>query len=326
MQDEKFREFLKKRRVSEDDIDKNILFVRETEKYFLKRSENLDDVNTGMIQSYIDILIEKGENSIERLVSIARYYYSINRHDIYIYFTQLLGGLNVIENINKRIEENFGKECVDKILRGLKELPLGTSPKKKAESTLEYMKRLGENLSEADRKKVLTGNNHDIPIDSFFVTRDEFKNHNDIDLLLKNMHSKAVKTLEEHYEQNKIWFEQEITPGVIDFVKNNQELLAGVRKGDKIYNTKIPYNPEKYLTEKDPTLKRYYACHCPFARESILNDNINIDKTWCYCSGGFNKLKFDVIFEEPVEVEVIKSVLSGDDRCRFVFKIPNKYL
>jgi hypothetical protein len=325
MQDEKFREFLKKRRISEDDIDKNLLFVEEIEKYFLKRSENLDDIDTGMIQSYIDILIEKGENSIERLVSIARYYYSINRHYNYIYFTQLLGGLNVIENINKRIEENFGKECVKKILQGLKELPLGAGPKKKAEFTLEYMKRLEENLSEADRKKVLTGNNHDIPIDNFFVTRDEFKNHNDIDLLLKNMHSRAVKTLEEHYEQNKIWFEQEITPGVIDFVKNNQELLAGVRKGDKIYNTKIPYNPDKYLTEKDPVLKRYYACHCPFARESILNDNINIDKTWCYCSG-FNKLKFDVIFEEPVEVEVIESVLSGDDRCRFVFKIPDKYL
>jgi len=43
---------------------------------------------------------------------------------------------------------------------------------------------------------------------------------------------------------------------------------------------------------------------------------------FCYCSGGFEKVHFDVIFDEPVEVELLESVLKGDMRCRFANKIP----
>jgi predicted hydrocarbon binding protein len=35
---------------------------------------------------------------------------------------------------------------------------------------------------------------------------------------------------------------------------------------------------------------------------------------------------FDVIFEEPTEVELLESVLAGDDRCRFRIKIPPAFL
>jgi len=69
-------------------------------------------------------------------------------------------------------------------------------------------------------------------------------------------------------------------------------------------------------------MKRYYMCHCPLARASILSGEPEISPTWCYCSGGYEKLKFDVIFGEPVEVEVLESALVGDPRCRFAVEIP----
>jgi hypothetical protein len=122
--------------------------------------------------------------------------------------------------------------------------------------------------------------------------------------------------------EGRLWYEQEITPETVEYVRGNQEVLSGIRRGDRIYTTKSPYAPGQYLAETDPLMKRYYMCHCPLARASILSGEPEISPTWCYCSGGYEKLKFDVVFGEPVEVEVLESALAGDPRCRFAVKIP----
>ena len=69
-------------------------------------------------------------------------------------------------------------------------------------------------------------------------------------------------------------------------------------------------------------MRRYYACHCPLARAAILDGKVKIPAVFCYCSGGFEKFAFDNIFGEPAEVEMLESVLNGDERCRFAITIP----
>jgi len=125
-------------------------------------------------------------------------------------------------------------------------------------------------------------------------------------------------------KENRIWFEQQITEPVVEFVRKNQEILSGVREGDKIYVTKIPYDPDRFLRERDPQKKRYYACHCPLARESLRSGPSDIPTLWCTCSAGFEKVMFDAIFGEPAEAEVLETVLSGSDLCRFSVTIPEK--
>jgi hypothetical protein len=83
-----------------------------------------------------------------------------------------------------------------------------------------------------------------------------------------------------------------------------------------------PFDPKRYLKEKNPTLKRYYACHCPLVRTALRDGKPKISPMFCYCSGGYEKLHFDVIFGEPVEVELLETPLKGDMRCRFAIKIP----
>jgi len=61
---------------------------------------------------------------------------------------------------------------------------------------------------------------------------------------------------------------------VLDFVRSDPEMGGGRREGNVIYETKIPYMTKLYLAETDPKLKRYYACHCPWAREAIKNENV----------------------------------------------------
>ena len=46
---------------------------------------------------------------------------------------------------------------------------------------------------------------------------------------------------------------------------------------------------------------------------------------WCYCSAGYGKLRYDIAFGEETEVEVLESVFSGSDRCRFRIKISEKW-
>lgn len=98
---------------------------------------------------------------------------------------------------------------------------------------------------------------------------------------------------------------------------------AGNREGNAIFVTKIPYAPVEYLQETDPKMKRYYQCHCPLARASILNESPGVSPLFCYCSGGYEKLAFDVVFGEPVRVSVLKNALAGDLTCRFQIDIPD---
>jgi hypothetical protein len=123
--------------------------------------------------------------------------------------------------------------------------------------------------------------------------------------------------LQQYCDEKKIWFEQVITQEVIDYVRSNQEILSAVRDGDQLYVTKIPYDTLSHLAESEPRKKAFYACHCPFARESILSVTQSISENWCYCSGGFEKFPFDVILGQELKVKVLNTALKDDPICRF---------
>jgi hypothetical protein len=171
-------------------------------------------------------------------------------------------------------------------------------------------------------KEVLTWNYHGIPAVAFEEQRRLFEKASNIDEYLKAQHKMLVEEMRECMKEGRLWYEQEITPQVLKFMRDNQEICTGVRHGDKIYLTKIPFAPQQYLEEKTTTLKRYYACHCPLVRTSIRDGKPKISPSFCYCSAGFEKLAFDVIFEEPVEAELLETALKGDIRCRFTVRIP----
>ena len=80
---------------------------------------------------------------------------------------------------------------------------------------------------------------------------------------------------------------------------------------------KIPYMAAKYLAETDLTMRRYYACHCPWAREAIRKGDVQLAETFCQCSGGFHKKPLEVALGLSLKVDVLESALKGDMRCRF---------
>jgi len=233
-----------------------------------------------------------------------------------------LGGRTVLPSISERLAEIAGEEKRDVVFKGLEAPPLGSPPGEFPKVTGLLMERLESELDQGTCRRVLAGNHHRVSIEAFAKHKEWYRKAGSLEQFLKKVHMEAVAELEQFLREDKVWYEQEITPEIIDYVRGNQEVLSGVLRGDRIYMTKFPYAPREYLRETHPLMKRYYMCHCPLARASILTGEPEISPEWCYCSGGFGKLKFDVIFEQETEVEVLETVLDGDMSCRFSVKIP----
>ena len=322
MREEEFREHYRERGFSDEDADYAVTAVKELEEHLGARGVPLESVSVDGVKEYISSLISEGRNSRDRLLAIARYLYLAKKHDVYIYFTSILGGRTVLPSISERLTEIAGEEKRDAVFDGIEAPPLGAPPEEFPAVTDRLMRRLESELDLETCRRVLAGNHHRIPLESFEKHRKWYEEAGSIDEYLVKVHEGAVAELEEYLKEGKVWYEQEITPEVIEHVKGNQEVLSGVREGDRIYMTKFPYAPGDYLRETDPLMKRYYMCHCPLARASILTGEPQISPEWCYCSGGYGKMKFDVVFGQETEVEVLETAIGGDMRCRFVVKIP----
>lgn len=297
-------------------------YVGELEQFLTRNNLSFENADIEIIKKYIHLLIDNDKNSTDRLVAIARYFYLINRNDIYIYFTSILGRIGVIDSIKNNLKELGGEEITWKLFNNFCEPPLGIDFQEVNRFTAEMMERFENNLSPPVYKKILAGNHHQISPHAFSEEKELFNSSDSLEEYLKDRHRRKVAELQKYCDEGKVWYEQIITQPVVDFVRENQEILSAIKINNKLYITKIPYDPDRYLKETDPVLKRYYACHCPLARESILNDQIKISPNWCYCSGGFAKFPFEVILNCELEVELLECVLNGSERCRFAIELP----
>jgi hypothetical protein len=323
VKEKEFREFLQGREMGEEEIDTAVEAVLEFEGEMEVKGGTLESATVEDLREHISLLMSRGENSLDRLLTLARYCHVAKRNDLYVYFTSILGGRRVLPSISERLVSLVGEEARAKIFEGVETPPLGTPPEELPLMTKRLMDRLEEGLPPEVYRRVLAGNHHRIPLEAFEGLKKLYDESESIDEFLEKKHERAVAELEEFSDEGKIWYEQEITPRVVEFVRGNQEVLGGVRKGDKIYFTKIPYDPDAYLRETDPMMKRYHACHCTLARATILTGEPEINPEWCYCSAGYGKTPYEVVFGEEVEVEMLGNALAGDPRCQFAVKIPD---
>jgi hypothetical protein len=317
-----FRKFLKGRKLSATGIESSVVAVREFEEYLRKRKTTLRSAGLHVLRDYISLLIEEDRNSEDRLVAIARYCYVAKKNDLYIYFTGLLGASDVLPGIGKRLAMIAGKAARRRVFHELEMPPLGSPQDSYPKLTKTVLDRMEAELPDETRRDILTWNYHNIPIEAFKDSKERFEKAASIDEYLNGEHERLVKELEDCMREGRPWYEQEITPEVVEFVRGNQEICTGLRQGDRVYKTKLPYAPGQFLKEEDPAMRKYYSCHCQLVRTALRDGKPRIPATFCYCSAGFEKLHFDAIFGEPVEVKLLETPLKGDARCRFAIRIP----
>ena len=325
MQEALFREYCQKRQFDASVTEASVQAVKDFEGYVTATGSTLASVTTDFLGNYLQQLSQAGTATEERLIALARYAYITHRNELFVQLVHVAEAPGILPTLEARARQIIGEEAADRIFRGISLPPNGSPTDAYPPVVEEIVTRMQATLPAEACRQVLAGNMHKIPEAAFADMKERFQKNPDIDAFLADRHARLVQDLEDHMNQGKLWYEQEITPDVLQYVRDHPEIQSGVRHGDIIYVTKIPFNPQAYLDEKDPTRKRYDACHCPLARTSILSGKPPVSSLFCYCSAGYEKLPFEVIFGEPVQVEVLESVLGSSDRCRFAITIPERY-
>jgi hypothetical protein len=326
LDEEGFREFCTERKLDEKTTRAHVEVVREFEAFLSDKDGNrkLNDATAGDLQSYVGQLMEKGTNSWENLLGLLRYARFAGNRQVETASLELLDGSDVMENLSETMSQTLGEAKRTEVFGGISLPPLGTHSKDKPKVTKELMERMEAKLGEETTKEILLSGPHAGPKEEYLHERKMFLASGGIDDFLEKRHSAYVDLLEKHMKEKTLYFTQEIDEEVLDYVRNTPTCQNGVRDGDMIYVTKIPYMAKKYLHEKDDRRKRYYYCHCPWVREAILSD-LEVPSNFCYCSAAFEKRPWDVIFDQPVKVDVVETVLRGDLICKFAIHIPKDF-
>lgn len=327
MDQKAFHDYLLSLGVGEDVIDDKINFISELEVH-LKRQVpawTLEDVNCASAQSIVDSMIDRSENSLENLQTLLMYSKMIGNKDLFVLIFQHLDGYEAFDNLFKKLGNVVGEDLRDIIFEEMPLPPLGLSSKEKSLYTYRAMNRLEEIFETETVRDLLKDSLRDLPESMYEINKREFDIDcmRDIDCYLIKKGERFLERLRTYKRENKLFFGQEITDDVIAFVESNMEIGGGRRDGNVIFETKIPYNTKAYLSETDPEKKRYFYCHCPWARESIRNDALKVNPVFCQCSAGFHKKPYEIIFGQSMKAEVLKSVLKGDDICRFAIYLPD---
>ena len=216
------------------------------------------------------------------------------------------------------IEQFAGDTIRDLIMDGSEELSMASNRQEVIAWSRTAMRRLDALTDEKQRHDIMTGCACQYPKDDLADVRAEYQRTGNLET--------AHQMLQERFES----FLAEtlaLEPALIDDIVARGWGLAGVLKGDTIIAIKIPKsgNLVAYMQESDPATKRANYCHCPRVREILLESGENsepLSPTYCYCGAGYYRGIWEEIIGETVTVEVLESVLQGDDVCKIAIHLP----
>ena len=92
------------------------------------------------------------------------------------------------------------------------------------------------------------------------------------------------------------------------------------REGKVIYSSKKPRDPEGYEKAERELEKRKAYCFCPLVREHLEG---GMPITFCYCGAGWYRQQWEGAIGKPVTIEIVRSILKGDDLCEFAIRLPD---
>ena len=318
MDREGFRHLLRERQVSDDQIEQQIMLAERFED-FASNPPTPDDV-----RAFAAVLVEEGLNSWDNLVTLVRYGHFTQNNPVYVAGVELLDGAEALDGLYQKLGEAVGEQQRDEVFAGIEIPPLGTPNSEKPRLTQAVMERLEQWVDPETCRQVLSGSLRDLRDEWYLDERAKYAEAGSVDAYLARKGDDFIAELEKLRDEGKLYFTQPITDEVIDFVQRHPEIRQGVRMGNVLYEAKIPYMTVEYLAETDERLKRYYYCHCPWVRESLKAGDVAVSPTFCLCSAGFHKKSWEVIFDQPLQAEVVETVLQGDPWCKFAIHLPEE--
>jgi predicted hydrocarbon binding protein len=176
------------------------------------------------------------------------------------------------------------------------------------------MERLETLVDEEKCQEIMTGCACQYPKSDLQKIREQYEATKDIDLVHQMLQEQF-----ESFLKGALRLSDELVKEIVSKGWGS----AGVKRGNTIIATKIPKSSYliEYMQETDPERKRQYYCHCPRIRD-VLKTSETISPTYCYCGAGFYKGIWEEILQRPVEVEVLETVLKGDEVCKIAIYLP----
>jgi len=322
MQEEIFIEYLKSQNEQENTIESYVGFVRKIDDYFKKEkiAFGIDKSYLKDLQMYLK-LWEVDKSKKERfLLAMKIYGKATDNNNLIANANRLLGRGTWLSRLEETLDEYVGEELQKQIMEAGGPIKHTSTAAKKAVWTKCMMDCLEANVDEKTCKDILNNNLHfkSPKSPSFKKLKRMYEKSGSIDVVLQHLHDKWKKLIGDRYGYDSPEYK---------YVEADPTMEAGKREGNIVYVSKIPYQIEQFIEAKDEKTKRYHYCHCPWVRESIMKTEAEqVSHIFCNCSGGWHKVPFEGIFEQSLEVDLVKSVLKGDNICTFAIHLPKEVM
>ena len=226
-----------------------------------------------------------------------------------------------INTFKRAICNALGDEFWNELVDGISLPDIANEHKCQCRNMRIFMKRFEERADAEVVKRILYKVRHGLHPSQSAWAREKFLETGDLDQFLQACHDNEMSHFIQLNQEHKDFYGDEITDEVLEFIKNHPAMLAPIRKGNKLFCMAFPANMQKYLDATDDKMKRYHACHCPFAKESILSESV-VSPTLCYCSLGHVMNFTEAFLGRSLEGRVIRSVLNGDLCCEYEITLP----
>lgn len=313
-----FQQFLEARKLSESEIEGSISLAERFEDFVSGRPKpTAEDV-----RAFSVLLIEKGINTRANFYALARYGRFLQNNEVYVAAVDLLDGAEAMDNLYEKAGKVLGEQKRDEIFEGVELPPLGLPNDVKVQVTQVVMARLESLADPQECDEILSDSLRHLEDARFQDEKQLYLDCQSLDEFLDKNAQNFIAQLERLKDEGQLFFTQEITDKVLEYVRSQPLIARGVREGDILYEVKIPHMTKEYLAETDEQMKRYYYCHCPWVKEALKSGDARISPTFCNCSAGFHKKRWEVIFGQRLQAEIVESVLEGDKWCKIAIHLP----
>ncbi len=322
MQEEILRKYLKLRKTKESTIDEYVTYVREIDGFLLNEKSSLG-IDRSFLKDIQAFLKQRKTDKKEKqvfLYALKSYGLATGNRNMIANVNRLLGKGPWLDRFEETLDEFVGEKLRRKIIEAGGPIKQSASTSKKAVWTKCMMDCLEANVDEKTCKEILTSNLHfkSPKSPSFKKLKRMYERTGNIDDVLNHLHDKWKKRIGDRYGYDSPEYK---------YVEADPTIEAGKREGNIVYVSKIPYQIKEFLEAEDGKAKRYHYCHCGWVRDSLKkSEKEQVSPTFCYCSGGWHRVPFEGIFEQSLEVDVVKSVLKGDEICTFAIHLPERVI
>jgi len=198
-------------------------------------------------------------------------------------------------NLHRVLDEDTALE----VMKYGEELTSDSSVDKRFRWTKDVMERLDELADENQKYDILSSCAHVFPREQIEKLRTVYEGEK----ARTGQSLKGVDAVIEFMSEDPGWGE------------------SPVREGNIIYSAKKPRNPVGYEEAETEAERNKAYCFCPLVRNHLDG---GMPDFFCYCGSGWFRQQWEGAIGKPVKIEIVKSILKGDELCRFAIHLPEE--